>query len=74
MATLSVRRALPAAGLEIPAEVESGGSVLGVDCPVAVPEALALDRSAAAVQLALHQVVETKLLPTPVGPSTRMFS
>ncbi len=65
-----IRRALLAAGLEIPADMDLAGRVkkalrfdfppcrvLCVDCPVALLEALALDRSAA-VLLPLHLVVE----------------
>ena len=65
-----VRRALVEAGLEISADVDIAGRirkalrfdlppcrVLYVDCPVALLEAIALDRSAA-VLLPLHLVVE----------------
>ncbi|MEO8660936.1 MAG: DUF302 domain-containing protein [Bryobacteraceae bacterium] len=65
-----IRRALMAAGLEIPADLDLAGRVkqalrfdfppcrvLCVDCPIALLEALALDRSAA-VLLPLHLVVE----------------
>ena len=65
----SIRRALAEGGLEIAAELDVAGRirkalridippcrVLCVDCPVALLEALALDRSAA-VLLPLHLVV-----------------
>ena len=65
----SIRRALAEGGLEIAMDLDLGGRigkalridfppcrVLGVDCPVALLEALALDRSAA-VLLPLHLVV-----------------
>ena len=67
-----LRRALAKGGLEVAAELDLGGRVkkalgidfpscrvLGVDCPVALLEALALDRSAA-VLLPLHLVVTSQ--------------
>jgi uncharacterized protein (DUF302 family) len=65
----SIRRALAEGGLQIATDLDMAGRirkalridfppcrVLGVDCPVALLEALALDRSAA-VLLPLHLVV-----------------
>ena len=65
----SIRRALAEGGLEIATDLDMAGRirnalridfppcrVLGIDCPVALLEALALDRSAA-VLLPLHLVV-----------------